>query len=184
MCPVRLLDLPHVLRRAGGTVVEVDGWQHRGGDLSEIRAVVCHHTATRPSASNDAVARILRDGRSDLPGPLAQLGLDRDGHWWLVAAGKANHNGFGQYGNQTVGIEAFNDGVGEPWPGVQVEAWAQGCAAICRHLGLPVDRVLGHRETDPGRKVDPKGLDMGWFRQQVAKRMNAAPVEASCLLLI
>lgn len=171
---MRLLDLPDVLRSAGQTVIETDGWQNRGADLSELRAVVCHHTATRASASDAAVARILVSGRSDLPGPLANLGLDRDGHWWLVASGKANHNGPGQYGNQTVGIEAFNDGVGEPWPGVQVDAWAKGCAALCRYYDIPVERVLGHRETDPGRKLDPKGLDMGWFRQQISKHL--API--------
>lgn len=180
---MRLLDLPHVLRAAGQTVIETDQWQGRGDPLTELRAIVCHHTATKPSASDAAVARILIRGRSDLKGPLANLGLDRDGHWWLIAAGKANHNGPGQYGNQTVGIEAFNDGVGEPWPAVQIEAWTKGCAAICEHFGVPVDRVLAHRETDPGRKVDPKNLDMGWFRLQVAAHITQ-PVEASWLLLL
>lgn len=181
---MRLLDLPHVLRSAGQTVIEVDGWQQRGKELNTLTAIICHHTASGPTWPNDRVARLLRDGRVDLPGPLAQLGLDRDGHWWLVAAGKANHNGYGKYGNQTIGIEAYNDGVGEPWPEVQVSAWAQGCAALCAHFGIPVDRVLGHKEVDPTRKVDPKGLDMGWFRQQVAKPATPDVEEMASLWLL
>jgi len=63
--------------------------------------------------------RILRDGRRDLPGPLAQLGLRRDGTFVTVAGGRANHNGYGRWGNNSIGVEAYNDGVGEPWPTAQ-----------------------------------------------------------------
>lgn len=161
--------LPDVLRAAGLVVVEFDGWQTRTTRQSglTVEGVVCHHTATGPNVSNTAVARLLANGRSDLRGPLAQLGLDRDGHFWMIAAGRCNHNGFGEWGNDSIGIEAFNDGRGEPWPDVQIDAYVLGCAAILRHLDLDVSRCLGHKETDPNRKIDPT-FDMRPFRARVA----------------
>jgi len=161
--------LPDVLRAAGLTVIEVDGWETRGADRITVKGVVVHHTASGPTWKDEAVAKLLRDGRPDLKGPLSQLGLDRQGRYWLVAAGRCNHNGFGLWGNDSIGVEAYNSGTGEPWPAVQVDAYQRGCAAICRHLGLdPTTQVKAHRETDPGRKSDPAGIDMPHFRAQVA----------------
>ena len=174
---MRLTWLADVLRAARLTVVEHDGWQQRGADLLHVEGVVCHHTASKPTASDAAVCRILISGRSDLPGPLSQLGLARDGTVHVIAAGKANHNGHGEWGNQSVGIEAFNDGVGEPWPQRQLDAYVAACAAICRKAGWPAAKVKAHRETDPTRKVDPRGIDMGAFRVNVAK---AIPITVPC----
>ena len=164
---MRLDWLADVLRDAGCAVYEMSGWRDRGKDLVSVEGVVWHHTASTDHTSDLAMERILRDGRRDLPGPLAQLGLRRDGTWVTVAAGRANHNGYGTWGNQSIGIEAYNDGVGEPWPTAQIDSWVVGTAAICHRLGLPASRVLGHRETDPKRKIDPRGLDMGVMRGRV-----------------
>lgn len=166
--------LADTLTQAGLVVVPYDGWETRttrAGGL-EVRGIVCHHTATGPTTSNTAVARLLANGRSDLKGPLAQLGLDRDGHYWLIAAGRANGNGYGTWGNDSINIEAFNDGVGEPWPAVQVDAYERGCAALAHRCGLSIAEVRGHKETDPHRKVDPRGIDMDLFRAHVAAHLN------------
>lgn len=162
--------LPEVLRAAGLVVVEYPGWQTRttrASGLTSIEGVVCHHTATGKSWSNEAVANLLAEGRADLEGPLSPLGLDRDGHYWMIAAGRCNHNGYGTYGNDSIGIEAFNDGKGEQYPDVQYDAFARGCAAIANHLGLTIAQVRGHKETDPQRKIDPL-FDMSKFRTKVA----------------
>lgn len=175
---MRLTWLADVLRAAGLTVHEHDGWQSRGKELRAVEAIVCHHTASGPRTSDAANVRILTHGRSDLPGPLAQLGLRRDGSFDVIAAGKCNHNGYGTHGNQTIGIEAYNDGVGEPWPKVQADAYQRACAAIADRLSLPTSRVLGHKETDPKRKIDPAGIDMDGFRAGVAAlraNPNAGP---------
>jgi hypothetical protein len=124
------------------------------------------------------VRRLLRDGRSDLPGPLSQLGLERDGTYAVIAAGRCNHNGYGQWGNDSIGIEAYNTGTGEPWPVVQLEAYDRGTAAICRALGVPATQVKGHRETDPGRKIDPTGIDMDAARSRVARLLSTQPQPA------
>jgi hypothetical protein len=133
--------------------------------------VICHHTATGKNWTDASVVNLLIKGRSDLPGPLSQLGLDREGTFHLIAVGKCNHNGYGLSGNNTIGIEAFNDGRGEPWLAVQMDAYIRGCAAICRHLGWPAEKVLGHKESDPGRKIDPT-FDMNVFRGHVAALLD------------
>ncbi len=38
---------------------------------------------------------VIRDGRPGLKGPLSQLGLGRDGAYYVIAAGRAQHAGRG-----------------------------------------------------------------------------------------
>lgn len=175
---MRALWLPDVLRGAGLTVVEHPGWQDRGKALRAIKGVVWHHTASGPGWSDDDVAALLIRGRSDLPGPLCQLGLRRSGVYDVIAAGRGNHNGYGEWGNDSIGIEAYNDGLGEPWPDVQLDAYDRGTAAILRHLGLAATQVKGHKETDPGRKVDPRNVDMYAARERVAALLAGHPTQS------
>lgn len=163
--------LAEVLGKAGCTVVAVPGWEDRGRAVAGFYAVVAHATATGPNAKDQNVANLLRDGHSTLAGPLCQLGLDRHGRYWLIASGKGNHNGYGLHGNNSIGIEAFNDNLSEPWPNVQVDAYVKGAAAILDHLNLPTARFLAHKETDAGRKTDVK-LDMNRLRQRVDAHRN------------
>ena len=160
--------LPDVLRAAGLDVYEMPGCSTRGRSSITVQGVVGHHTATGPRWADGHVAALLRDGRRDLAGPLSQLGLERDGTFVVVACGRANHNGYGKWHNDAIGIEAYNSGVGEPWPPAQVDAYCRGVAAILRHLGLDASHFLGHRETDPRRKIDPAGLDMAAMRRRVS----------------
>ena len=113
-------------------------------------------------------------GRPDLAGPLSHLVLGRDGTFYVVAAGRCNHAGPGRWqgataGNsQFIGIEAENDGVSEPWPHVQLDAYEQGVAAILKHIGRDAVMAVGHKEwaLPKGRKVDPT-FDMTEFREDV-----------------
>src|ERR671936_408890 len=71
--------LPSVLKGAGLKIALVEGWESRGrGDVGPIAGVMCHHTVG-PRVGNMPSLNTLINGRSDLPGPLAQLGLGRDG---------------------------------------------------------------------------------------------------------
>lgn len=135
--PIWLAD---VLRAEGLKVIEHDGWQNRGhGDFKDIRGCLIHHTAG--GGANDW--RIVQNGRPDLPGPLAQLVLERDGTYRVIAAGVCWHAGRGSWPGwptnnanfHTIGIEAVNDGRGQPWPDVQLDAYVRGCAAIMRKIG-------------------------------------------------
>lgn len=172
---MRVTWLASVLRDAGLPVYEDPGWKGRGRDLTSVAGVVWHHTATGPRWTDGHVLALLRHGHRDLAGPLAQLGLERDGTWVCVADGRANHNGYGRWGNQSIGVEAYNDGLGEPWPRAQLDSYHEGTAAILRRLGAGADRVLGHRETDPRRKIDPTGIDMDAARARIASLLSGHP---------
>ncbi len=173
--------MPQVLRDAGLKVAEEQGWVDRGrGSMAAARGVMCHHTANA-NPQNMPSLRILRDGRSDLSGPLAQLGLGRDGTFYVVAAGRANHAGSGFWkgvtmGNSTfIGIEAENGGTAaDPWPEVQLDAYRRGVAALLKRMGSDASMCVGHKEWAPNRKPDPFGWDMNEFRDQVHRLMHGA----------
>ncbi len=80
--------------------------------------------------------------------------------------------------SSSIGVEAENTGVGEPWPEVQVDAYARLCAAVLSHVGAAPIMAVAHREwaLPKGRKIDPAGIDMTAFRARVAGVMNGAPV--------
>lgn len=188
---VMLTTLADVARGAGLHVREVDGWQRRGhGEMDDdIRTITCHHTAG-PTAKKDPSPypslRTVQHGRPDLAGPLAHLGLGRDGTVCVIAAGLCWHAGFSRHIDFTnryaIGIEAENAGTSaDPWPAVQLEAYARLCAALVkagqdgtlvpgRRLSLDVADVRGHKETcdPPGRKSDPS-FDMGTLRMAVRR---------------
>jgi peptidoglycan hydrolase-like protein with peptidoglycan-binding domain len=179
--PHSLIWLPHVLRSAGLKVGVVDGWEERGiGDMGHTLGVLCHHTAG-PKNGNMPSLQLLIKGRPDLRGPLSQLGLGRDGTYYVIAAGRCNHAGTGIWngivnGNMHfIGIEAENTGRSDdmPWPAVQVDAYQRGVAAILKHAGLKADGCAGHKEyaLPQGRKPDPT-LDMFAFRAAVATHLD------------
>ena len=180
-----LIWLPKVLADAGLKVALQPGWETRGRrDMTSPQGVVCHHTGTPKKDVNMPTLRLLTEGRSDLPGPLAQLGLGRDGTFYVIAAGVANHAGAGSWkglsgNNQVIGIEAENTGIGDPksplydpWPAVQLDAYQRGVAAILKHLGKEPIMCCGHKEWAPTRKIDPHTLDMNKFRAEVGAIMK------------
>jgi N-acetyl-anhydromuramyl-L-alanine amidase AmpD len=179
----RLLWLPDVLAGAGLKVSLVDGWETRGDErLGRILGVICHYTATPDTRRNMPTLDLLVRGRADLPGPLCQLGLGRDGTYYVVASGRANHAGRGEWNGVTagntrlVGIEAENSGrADDPWPAVQLDAYVRGVAAILREIGRTAASCCGHREyaLPLGRKTDPN-FAMDGFRQRVADILSGA----------
>lgn len=161
------------LKDWGLVVRETSGWKTRGSPDFSPRGHVCHHDVIGDQeGTHDKVPSIIIDGRSDLPGPLANFWLERDGDVHLVAAGRANHAGSGGWrglsGNSTVwGTEANSLGTpDDPWPEVQLEAWAKLCAATCEFSGFDPSMVCGHKEWTT-RKIDPHTIDMDAFRTQV-----------------
>jgi len=188
----KLTWLPKVLTDAGLKVSLDLGWENRGlGDMGDVFGIICHHTGVRnPGKANMPTLKSLRNGRkaepglAALPGPLAQLGLGRDGTYFVIAAGRAAHAGKGSFRGVTgnlrfIGIEAENAGTtNDPWPEIQLEAYQRGVAAILNHLGKDSTFCIGHKEFSSTGKVDPS-LDMNEFRKQVAAFMGgAAPTHA------
>jgi hypothetical protein len=181
---VRLLNLPAQLHRWGLTVVEVDGWQSRGADFpSTPHVVVWHHTGTPQHVAGDyPTQNVVVHGRSDLPGPLCQVGLGRSGTVYVIAAGKANHAGKGHWQGRTVGnsdsvgIEAESPGDGH-WTPEQRRVYPVLAAALHDLLQTPAALSCAHRESaEPhGRKDDPVGIDMPAMRAAVAQLLHDGP---------
>jgi hypothetical protein len=179
--PVWLAD---VVRAEGVRLVEYPGWRDRGhGDFKDIRGVMVHHTG-----SNNASAASIADGRPDLPGPLSQLHIARDGVVTVVAVGVAWHAGVGMYpwlptnmGNwHMIGIECANTGTSPTaphrtnWPDVQYDALVRSCAAINRRLAQNSSRTIGHKEYagQAQGKWDPGAIDMNILRSDIQARIG------------
>lgn len=150
------------LRQYGLRVKFVSGWQTRGNRSSYFnpRGHVCHHDAIRTRWTYPP--NILVNGRSDLSGPLCNFALEADGDVWMVAAGPANHAGYGGwnglYGNSSVwGTEAQNSGTGQPWPKAQIEAYALLCKASLAYSRENAVNTCYHREWSTQGKIDPWG---------------------------
>ena len=176
--------VPQALRDAGLKVEEIPGWRSRGtGDMRHVQGVILHHTAGSSVGNMPSLDTIVR-GRSNLRGPLSQLALGRDGTYYMVAAGRANHAGPGAFagiseGNSHfIGIEAENTGYtkgprAEDWPEKQLEAYIKGVAALLKYIKAPAKMAIGHKEwaTPHGRKVDPT-FDMAKFRDQLERELE------------
>ena len=164
-----LHDLADVLRRAGQPVREVDGWQQRqrggsGYSQSGPIGIIVHHTASSSGWNGEQDANFLTF-QCDVK-PMANLYLDRGGQWWVLAGGATNTNGSGgpwgpipldSANSRVIGIEAGNNGVGEPWPDVMQDAYVAGVAALADAYRIEPGNVLSHQEWAPTRKVDPAG---------------------------
>jgi hypothetical protein len=160
--------VPRVLESAGLKVAETPDWRTRGrAEMGEVKGVMCHHTGTaRPG--NMPTLDVLVRGPPDLRGPLCHLGLGRDGTFYVIAAGRANHAGRGAWegvdtGNSSfIGIEAEHSGLPEDdWPDVQLDAYKRGVAALLRQIGAPANMCCGHKEyaLPLGGRAAPCGQD-------------------------
>lgn len=189
---MKLSNMASVLRAAGLTVVETQGWANRGyagQDLAEVRGVLWHHTATNRSRFNEdaPTLNMCVNGRSDLPGPLCQIVLGRTGTVYLAAAGVANHAGRGtapgipeNMGNHyLIGIEMESSGIA-PWD------WTLDQIRVAPHLGAALERAylqhlpedmrlqLGHKEYSYDGKIDPAGWpgDMDGLRGAINRILS------------
>lgn len=161
----------------GKSVYVQPGWETRGhGGLRLVEVVVGHHTATPESSPGDYPSlNVVTYGRSDLPGPLANLGLGRGGHVYVIAAGLAYHAGASAYAgfvdlnDESIGIEAEDSGDGV-WTQDQLFMYPRLVGALLQYMRRGVDRYASHRTvaTPAGRKVDPAGIDDAWMRDRAA----------------
>lgn len=184
--------LEQALSNAGLKVAVQPGWKTRGhGDVGTIKGVMCHHTAGSKNGNMPSLG-VVTNGTKKLAGPLAQLGLGRDGTFYVIAAGKCSHAGRGEWkghpdgihNSSFIGIEAENTGGTHnpprtrpekdppydlPWPAEQMDAYQRGVAAILKHIGQDESMCCGHKEyaLKKGRKIDPT-FDMDDFRKGVA----------------
>jgi N-acetylmuramoyl-L-alanine amidase len=180
--------LADALRAEGCTVKEHDGWQNRGRPASsggfEPQGVTEHHTGTHTSYHNPCpTLNTCIQGRSDLPGPLAQVVIGYDGVCHVIAAGRANHagtnDGFGPYyhgdGNaQSFGFEIDYDGTQDPSP-EQKDAATRASVAVLRKKKHDQSWVVTHKETSTTGKWDTGQITGDQWRQRVKDRLVTKP---------
>lgn len=163
-------------------VKKTKGWQRRGRTgLWEPQGLLNHHTASNRRAGNMPALGIVRDGRSDLPGPLANFLGARDGTIVFVAKGRCNHAGEGgpergipeDSGNAyLLGLEAENDGIGEKWGDKLYLSMVVLNALIMLRLKKKGPYMaFDHREWT-SRKIDRAGINSDEFRDDVRKQMK------------
>ena len=185
------------LRKFNVKFREIEGWEtrnrgSRGNGWGPVYGFGVHHTGD--DAADDLDRKVVTGGRSDLPGPLAQFGLNDDGTVDLIGCGRANHFGVGdpdvlaavrdetydQYppkpkantydGNgRFYGVETYYSGSHVP---AQYSAMVNLCAAICDAHGWTAKSVIGHKEWT-NQKIDPGSVDMAQFRKDVNARIAA-----------
>lgn len=197
-------SLEAVVRGAGLAVRLWDGWQDNGrssGGFESLLGVVVHHTASPPTQSFDNDWRYCAVGHQDAP--VANMLLGRDGLVGIHAGLASNHAGKGgpwaaskgtvpldSANSRMLGIEAQNNGTGELWAGVMLEAYEVLVAALCEAYGfVPATDSPAHFQWAPTRKIDPWGGSAGtagfdytgpdeWrmpgFTSNVAARMGGA----------
>ena len=56
-----------------------------------------------------------------------------------------------------IGIEAANNGLGEPWPAAQQDCYVQLCSELTIAYGIGMGQIHAHFEYAPSRKIDPAG---------------------------
>lgn len=175
MTGIYVTQAADLLRAAGLTVVETGacaGWQKRarssGGFPSTPLGVQWHHTASKTAPANDVAWQTT--GSSD--SPIGNATIMRDGSVWMVAAGAANTAGKGgpitfsrgtvpqDSGNtRTWAFEVANNGVGEAWPQVQIDAYFAASNAMNAFFGNKPTDIMTHagycQPSCPGRKIDP-----------------------------
>lgn len=157
------------LRAVELDVVEVDDWETRarssGGFAAPPLGVQWHHTAG--SGSNpDADIAFMTEGSDDAP--IGNIYLAVDGTVYMVSAGAANTAGKGgpwqmsrgtvpvDKGNTTTwAIEAANNGVGQTWPQVQLDAMFTISNTLNAHWGNQPSDLFSHAAYAPTRKIDP-----------------------------
>jgi N-acetylmuramoyl-L-alanine amidase len=137
-----------------------------------VDILLLHYTGMR---SGEAACERLRDERGKVSshylvyedGRIDQLVPEARRAWH---AGISSWKGETDINSRSVGIEIVNPGHEfgyRDFPGTQVEAVIALCRDIVARHAIPPDRVLGHSDVAPGRKLDP-GERFPWARLAAA----------------
>lgn len=156
------------LRAIGITVVETDDWETRarssGGFPSAPLGVQWHHTAGNMNLQSNIAW--MTENSDDAP--IGNILLWPDGVAYMIAAGAANTAGKGgpyamsrgtvpldQGNTRTWAIEAANNGVGQAWPKIQIDAYHAISNELNRRWGNKPTDLFSHQAWAPTRKIDP-----------------------------
>lgn len=189
------------MKYVGLEVLTLKGWSTRGSSSFRPTITLCHWIAgprgvkppRRPSL------KIIQNGHSTLPGPLANNYMGRAGEAVLVAAGRANHAGYGYWKGVTGNTGAMgtepecadnSDWTAEQrksYPLIKIaELFAMWEKGLISWNQIASNRVAGHSEyaLPKGRKIDINGYTMTSLRAEIAallpgfkKRVNKKAIK-------
>jgi hypothetical protein len=164
-------------RAFGLTVEEYSGWTTRGSSSFTPGGALAHWTAGPANATGRPSLATVVNGRSDLPGPLANVYLDRQGVCVIVAAGRANHAGDGGYrglsGNSSVlGVEAECAGPGDR-TAAQKTVYPVLLAALVAGVGRDAGWAARHCDWAPDRKIDIDDWPLADLQTEVAAALTS-----------
>lgn len=172
------------------------------GGFDEIRGIVIHHDADKPSGDDRWVLNYEWNGTGG-DQPIGNYHVLRDGTVVFGCAGASNHAGKGgpvttsrgtvplsAANRMMIGIEASNDGLGEVWGTEILESYLTLLTTLCTLYKLdPLMDIYGHYDwclpSCPGRKIDPAGPTptypgfggeagrQTWNIKEVRKEVNA-----------
>lgn len=164
---LRVLELPDTLRKYGVEPVLVAGWAARGNEFPTRPDGALRHWTVGSLREGIPSLGILTNGRSDLPGPLCQVGQERAeaskfDRAYVIASGKANHAGDGVLNGITgnyklLGLEIEWTGPNEAFSGRRKDVSERIMRALLDCCTGTNDNDVGeHREyaRPAGRKVD------------------------------
>jgi len=175
------IGLAERIRRKGVEVVEIAGWETRGSSTYSPLLGLWHHTAGPRTGSTPSLATCIY-GRPDLPGPLCQVLQSRepDGRdkAYVIAAGRANHTGVGEWrgisGNsKAFGVEVEHVGT-VTQPGARHEITARIIAAGLEGGSRDARNCCRHAEyaKPEGRKIDFAVVAAPWTATGMRSRVH------------
>ena len=145
------------------------GPRRTAADLRQVPdMIVLHYTGMEsgPAAENwlcNPASQVSSHYLVHEDGRVVQMVREQDRAWH---AGAGSWRGETDVNSRSVGIEIVNGGsdFGSPaFPRKQIAAVIELCRGIIARHGIRPERVLGHSDTAPGRKVDP-GAKFPWRR--------------------
>lgn len=134
----------------------------REGALPDM--VVLHYTAMQSAAA--ACERLCcPDHEVSAHYLISEVGevfslVDEDQRAWHAGAGR--WGAVTDVNSRSVGIELANTGLA-PFPEPQMAALEELLAGIMLRWAIPPERIIGHSDMAPGRKIDP-GARFDWYR--------------------
>lgn len=182
---MRTLELPDMLRKYGVEPVLTAGWETRGNEFpTKPKGALRHWTAGATTGVTPSL-RVVTFGRSDLPGPLCAVlqsrEVDRPDRAYVIASGKANHAGAGNWNGldsnyELLGLEIEWSGPNETFSEARRDVSERIMAALL-DCGTGADNMVAeHREyaLPAGRKIDTN-LNGDVMRSRMTVLRNPAP---------
>ena len=155
---------------AGLTIADLDVRWHPSPNFGDRRGaarpslIVIHYTAM--TSAQAALTRLcLPQSEVSAHYLIAETGetiqmVDEKHRAWHAGAGAWGQ--VGDVNSHSIGIELANDAV-SPFPEPQMAALERLLAGSMARWSIPAERVIGHSDCAPGRKIDP-GRRFDWAR--------------------